>query len=135
MTSAADTPLFLVDVDGNAAAIVLDRHRAVGVQDHIHPVAMAGQRFVDRVVDDFVHHVMQARAVIGVADIHARPLAHGVKATQDLDGIGAVIRLLSFIIGHFLSHFSHGNSVLSSGRIVHLGASVFYSNGGMPETR
>ena len=43
-------------------------------------VAIAGQGLVDRVVDDLVDHVMQARAVVGVADIHARPLAHGVEA-------------------------------------------------------
>src|SRR3546814_4498471 len=31
-----------------------------------------------------------ARAIIGVADIHARPLAHGVEAPEHLDGIGAI---------------------------------------------
>jgi len=36
---------------------------------------VAGQRLVDGVVDDLVDHVMQAGTVIGVADIHARPLA------------------------------------------------------------
>jgi hypothetical protein len=40
---------------------------------------VAGERFVDRVVDDFVDHMMQARAVIGVADIHAGTLANGVE--------------------------------------------------------
>ncbi len=51
---------------------------------------MAGQRLVDGVVDDLVDHVVQARAVVGVADIHARPLANGIQALQNLDGIGAV---------------------------------------------
>ena len=51
---------------------------------------MAGQRFVDGVVDDLIDHVMQARAVVGVADIHAGTLAHGIEALEDLDGIGAV---------------------------------------------
>jgi hypothetical protein len=50
---------------------------------------MAGQRLVDGVVDHLVDHVVQARAVIGVADIHARALAHGVQALEHLDGIGA----------------------------------------------
>src|SRR3546814_19404832 len=31
-----------------------------------------------------------ARAISGVADIHARPLAHGVEAPEHLDGIGAI---------------------------------------------
>ncbi len=51
---------------------------------------MAGQRLVDGVVHHLVDHVVQAGAVIGVADIHARPLAHGVEAFQHLDRIGAV---------------------------------------------
>ena len=52
---------------------------------------VAGQRLVDGVVDDLVDHVMQAGAVIGVADIHARPLAHGIEALEDLDRFRAVI--------------------------------------------
>ena len=45
----------------------------------------AGLGFVHRVVDDFEAHVVQAGAVIGVADIHARPLAHGVEPLQHPD--------------------------------------------------
>ena len=56
-------------------------------------VAMAGQRLVDGVVDDLVDHVVQAGAVVGVADIHARPLAHGIEALQDLDRFRAVFGL------------------------------------------
>jgi hypothetical protein len=51
---------------------------------------MAGQRLVDAVVDDLVDHVVQARAVVGVADIHAGPLAHGLQPLENLDGIGAI---------------------------------------------
>ena len=51
---------------------------------------MAGERLVDRVVDDLVDHVVEAGAVVRVADIHAGPLAHGVEAAQHLDGIGAI---------------------------------------------
>ena len=53
-------------------------------------VAIAGQRLVDGVVDHLVDHVMQARAVVGVADIHARALAHGVEPAQHLDRVGVV---------------------------------------------
>ena len=52
---------------------------------------VAGERLVDRVVDDLVDHVMQARAVVGVADIHAGTLAHRIEALQDLDGFRAII--------------------------------------------
>ena len=51
---------------------------------------MAGQRLVDGVVDHLVDHVVQARAVVGVADIHARALAHRIEPLQHLDAVGAV---------------------------------------------
>ncbi len=47
-------------------------------------VAVAGQRLVDRVVDDLEHQVVQAGAVGGVADVHAGALAHRLQAFQDL---------------------------------------------------
>ena len=40
----------------------------------------AGLRLVHRVVDDLEGHVVQARAIVGVADIHARALAHRIEA-------------------------------------------------------
>ena len=80
----------LVDVDRNAATVVVHRHRAVGVEHDQHGGGVPSERFVDRVVDDLVHHVMQAGTVIGVADIHARPLAHGVEALQHPDRFRAV---------------------------------------------
>ena len=92
MTSAADTPSPVMDVGRDAAAVVAHGAGAVGVERHVDAVGIAGQRLVDRVVDDLIDHVVQARAVIGVADIHARPLAHGVEALQHLDAVGAVCR-------------------------------------------
>ena len=83
----------VMHVGRNAAAIVDDRHRSVGVERHRDQVGMAGQRLVDGVVDHLVDHVVQAGAVVGVADIHARPLADGIQALENLDGIGAVFDL------------------------------------------
>ena len=80
----------LVDVDGNAAAVVAHGDRAVGVEHDFHRAGMARQRLVDGVVDDFIDHVVQAAAVIGVADIHAGPLAHGVEALQNPDRFRAI---------------------------------------------
>ncbi len=82
--------LALVNVDRNAAAVVAHRDRAVGVEYDLDGGGVAGERFVDGVVDDLVDHVMQAGAVIGVADIHARPLAHGIEAFQNPDRFRAV---------------------------------------------
>ncbi len=81
----------LVDVDRDAATIIGDRHRAVGVECHRHRVAIAGERLVDGIVDHLVDHVVEARAVIGVADIHARARAHGIETAQHGDRIGAIV--------------------------------------------
>ena len=74
-----------VDVGRDAAAVVAHGDRAVGVEDHIDPVAIAGERLVDGVVDDLEHHVMQTRTVVGVADVHAGAPAHRFQALEDLD--------------------------------------------------
>ena len=70
--------LFVVDAGRNAAPVVGDGARAVGVEGHGHELRVAGQSLVDGVVDHLVDHVVEAGAVVGVADVHARPLAHGV---------------------------------------------------------
>ena len=80
----------VVDAGRNAPPVVGDGDRAVGVEGDGDEFRVARQRLVDGVVDHFVDHVMQARAVVGVADVHARPLAHGVQAAQHLDRIRAV---------------------------------------------
>ena len=82
---------FLVEIDRNAAPVILDRYGPVGVQLDQDEVAMARQRFVDRIVRNFEHHVVEARSIVGIADIHARPLSHRVEALEDLDRIGAVL--------------------------------------------
>jgi hypothetical protein len=68
--------LFLVDVDRDAAAVVAHGNRVVGVDDHRDSGRVTGQRLVNPVVDDLIDHVVQARPVIGVADIHAGALAN-----------------------------------------------------------
>jgi hypothetical protein len=85
--------LLAMDLRGDAAAVVVDGDRAVAVERHQNTVTPAGKGLVDGVVDDLVDHVVQARAVVGVADIHARPLAHGIEAAQHLDRFGAVFLL------------------------------------------
>ncbi len=51
---------------------------------------MTGQRLVNRVVRNLEHHMVQARAIVRVADIHARALAHRVEALENLDAVGAI---------------------------------------------
>ena len=52
--------LLLHHRDGDAAAVVDDRDRVVRVDRDVDPVAVAGQRLVDRVVDHLVDEVVQA---------------------------------------------------------------------------
>ena len=80
----------LVLIHGDAAAVVDDGHRVVDVDRDVDLIAVAGQRLVDRVVDDLVDQVMQARRT-GRADVHRRPLAHGLEPFENLDFVGAVL--------------------------------------------
>ena len=80
----------LVHVDGNAAAVVDHRDRAVDVDRDVDFGAIAGQRFVDRVVDDLVDQVVQAGRA-GRADVHRRALANRLEAFEHLDLVGAVV--------------------------------------------
>ena len=79
-----------VAIDGNAAAVVDDRDRVVDVDRDVDLVAEAGQRLVDRVVDDLVDEVVQPGRA-GRPDVHGRALAHGLEALEDLDLVGAVV--------------------------------------------
>ena len=79
-----------VEIDWNAAAVVDHGDRVVDVNRDVDLIAEAGQRFVDRVVDDFVDEMMQARRT-GRADVHRRPLANGLESFEYLDLVGAVV--------------------------------------------
>ena len=83
--------LLRVHAGRDAAAIVVHGARAVGVERDGHLVGEPGQRLVDGVVDHLVDHVVQTGAVVGVADVHAGPLADGIQPLQNLDFFGAVV--------------------------------------------
>jgi hypothetical protein len=87
-----------VDLGRDAAAVIHHRGRAVGVERHLNLVAIAGKRLVDGVVDHLIDHVVEARPVVGVADIHAWPLAHRIEAFQHLDRLCAVVRGCGFFL-------------------------------------
>ena len=77
-------------VGRDAAAVVLDPDAAVGQQGDHDPVAVAGQRLVDGVVDDLPDQVVQA-ALTGRADVHAGALADRLEALEHLDRGGVVL--------------------------------------------
>src|SRR5206468_12074461 len=57
-------------------------------------VAMAGECLVDGVVRNLENHVVKARAIVGIADVHARAFAHRVEALEDLDRVRAIFILI-----------------------------------------
>ena len=65
-------------------------HAAVGEDRDVDRVAVAGERLVDRVVDDLVDQVVQA-AGTGRSDVHARPLANRFEALENLDLVSPVV--------------------------------------------
>ena len=83
---------------GDTAAVIDDGDAAVGVDRDDDLRAVAGQGLIDRVVDEFENEVVQA-PLARIADVHARPLAHGLQTFEDLDLIDPV-GLFDFLHGH-----------------------------------
>src|SRR6516164_2471534 len=94
----------LVDVGWNAAAVIADRAGTVRIEGNGHFLGETGKRLVDGIIDDLVDHVMQARTVIGIADIHARPL-------EDLDRFSVVIGRFGDRLAGGFSHVGAFESV------------------------
>ena len=104
--SATSTPGFLslgCRSTGKPRPLSIDADAAVGEQHHVDGVAVAGQRLVDRVVDDLPDQVVQA-ALAGRTDVHTGPLADRLEALEHLDRLGTVFLLvLRCHPGHFLA--------------------------------
>src|SRR5688500_7646195 len=95
----------------NAAGIVLDIDRPVRVEDGPDPIAMAGLRLVDGIVRNLDHHVVKARPVVGVADVHSGPFAHRVEAAQHLDLVRAVGVVVGVVLGVFFGAVCHAKLI------------------------
>ena len=74
-----------MDIGRDAAAVIAHRHRTIAVEDQLNRGGKPGLHLINRVVDDLERHVMQARAVIGVTDIHARSFTDRIKTAQHGD--------------------------------------------------
>ena len=79
-------------IDRDAAAVVGDGDKAVGLHLDLDPVGMAGQRLVHGIVDHLGEQVVQ-RLLVGAADIHAGAAAHRLEPLQHLDMLGGVAGL------------------------------------------
>ena len=83
---------FGMHIRRNTAAIVGHRARTIGIQRHGDARRVPRQRLVDRVVDDFVNHVVKAGPVIRITDIHSRAFAYSIQPLEDFDGLRTVFR-------------------------------------------
>jgi hypothetical protein len=81
-----------MNINRNTAAIVAHRNGAIDVNRNFDFAAKPREMFVDRVIQNFEDAVMQS-ALIGIADIHARPLPHRFEAFEFID-LGGVIFLI-----------------------------------------
>ena len=81
-----------MDVHRNAAAVVANGDRAIDVDGDFDFRAMAGEMFVDGVVQHFGNAMVQ-RAFVGAADIHAGLLADGFQALQFAE-LGRAVSLI-----------------------------------------
>ena len=66
---------FRVNVHGYSTAVVRNRDGFVRVNGYRDSIAKTRQSLVDGVVNHLKDHVVQSRAVIGVADVHSGALA------------------------------------------------------------
>ena len=117
MTSAAETPSPLWMSVGMPRPSSRTVQEPSGLRVTTTSLAIAGERLVDGVVDHLVDHVVEAGAVIGVADIHARPLAHRVEALEDLDRIRVVIGGDGRSLAGGFGHGGLSNQAAKNGKI------------------
>ena len=92
----------LVRVHRDAATVVLHRHRTIHVNRDLYLVTIASQMLIDRVVEHLVNTVMKS-VFVGVADVHPRPLPHGLQ-TLEFVNFGCVVPVgTSCCFRHFFS--------------------------------
>ena len=72
----------------------------------IDPAAIAGQMFVDRIIENLENAVVQT-ALIGVADIHAGAFPDGFQTLEwpSFGGVGRRAAAFFFLCGFFFFRF------------------------------
>jgi hypothetical protein len=74
-----------MDIHRYSTPVVGHGYGLVGVDCDRNLRAMTSQSFIDRVVDNLEHHVVQTATVVGVSDVHPGPFSDGVEALQNFD--------------------------------------------------
>jgi hypothetical protein len=90
---------FRIDIGRDSAAVVVDLHRAVGMERDFDVRRVTGDTLVSGVVQDLVNEVTHATAV-GRPDVHAGPLADGVEPLKMSKVVGPVQGVGLGLCGH-----------------------------------
>ena len=69
--------LFLVHIDRNTATVIDNPDRIIFVDIYLDMSGISGKSFVDRVIDNLIHQVMQP-FYTDIADIHGRAFTNGL---------------------------------------------------------
>jgi hypothetical protein len=78
-----------MDIHGNTPAVIFNRTAPVCLDPYDDRIARPGHGLVDGVVQDLIDQMMEPIDPT-IADIHLRPFADRVQATEDLDATGVV---------------------------------------------
>ena len=62
----------------NAAPIIANTHRFIRVNHNVDLATVPRQRLINRVVDDFKDHVVEAGSVVCIANVHAWSFSNGI---------------------------------------------------------
>ena len=81
--------LCLVEVHGNASPVVHYSNRVIRVDRQVDLAAVAGQRFVNGIVDNLVDQMMKA-ARGSRTDIHTRTLPYRLESLENLNRVRAI---------------------------------------------
>ena len=83
-------PFFFMDTHRNTTSVVHDRHAGICVNNDTHMVRMTGQSFINAVVHDLIHHVVQTRAIVRIPDIHSGAFSNCLQAFENFDRISTI---------------------------------------------
>src|SRR4030042_6490636 len=97
------TILFLVEIDGNAPAVISDGNAVIDMNDHVDLGTISLQGFINAVIHQFMNQMVKAFDS-GISNINRRPFAAGCQSFQDLD----LLRII------FFSLFFHPFSLTTS---------------------
>jgi len=72
--------LLRVQIDGNTPAVISYGDRFSFMHNHRNFRAVSCEGLIDGVIHQLLNHMVQARAIVRIADVHTGALTHRIKA-------------------------------------------------------